>query len=488
MIVFNTRLTRLLQPDSERQLISWLFLRSLAVIYLIAFTSLASQITGLVGEQGILPLTEHYLHASQHLGVRAWWWFPSLFWLTGSSDAALQGAALLGVMVSLILLVGRWERLALVILFLLYLSLYHAGQVFTNFQWDSLLLEAGFLSLFLVGGPNYLLIFLFDWLLFRLRFMSGLFKLLSNDPSWSGFTALNHYFETQPLPHIGAWYAHQLPEWLLKAGVGLTLFSELIVPFFIFLPRHFRRFAAGITITMQLLIIATSNHNFINLLTIALCLFLLDDRLLESRLPKAIKARVRNFTPPSGKINNIMIIMAFFLIVPTSLIGLADKLWHLPLIDKVTPWSESVQRFGIGQLFHIFPTMQVQRHELIIQGSNDGRIWQTYEFKYKPGNPAKPPRFNVPHQPRLDWMLWFAPTQHPVHMAWFNQFMKKLQQGAPNAIGLLANNPFPVAPPRYLRVLVYRYTFMNWQEKSKSSDWWRMEYLGEFPRVEPRRP
>jgi hypothetical protein len=144
MIVFNTRLTRLLQPDSEHQLISRLFLRSLAVIYLIAFASLATQITGLVGEQGILPLTEHYLRASQHLGERAWWWFPSLFWLTGSSDTALQGVALSGVAVSLILLVGRWERAALVILFLLYLSLYHAGQVFTNFQWDSLLFRGWF--------------------------------------------------------------------------------------------------------------------------------------------------------------------------------------------------------------------------------------------------------------------------------------------------------------------------------------------------------
>jgi hypothetical protein len=164
--------------------------------------------------------------------------------------------------------------------FILYLSLYHAGQVFTNFQWDTLLLETGFLAIFLVGGGNLLLILLFDWLLFRLRFMSGAFKLVSADPSWSGLTALNHYFETQPLPHIGAWYAHQLPELLLKAGVIFTLFSELLAPFLIFFPRRYRQIAAAITILMQLLIIATSNHNFINLLTIILCLFLLDDSLL----------------------------------------------------------------------------------------------------------------------------------------------------------------------------------------------------------------
>ena len=488
MLSFNSYFKRLLQPAPEHRLIGWLFMRSIALVYLIAFTSLATQVTGLVGDQGILPLNEHFSLASQHLGDRAPLWFPSLFWWAGGSDTALQGAALLGMLVSLVLLFGRWERFALVTLFLLYLSLYHAGQVFTNFQWDTLLLEAGFLAIFLVGGASPLLIFLFDWLLFRLRFMSGLFKLFSGDPSWSGFSALHHYFETQPLPHIGAWYAHQLPDWILKAGVGLTLFSELIVPFFIFLPRRFRLFAATITIIMQLLIILSSNHNFINFLTIVLCLFLLDDRAVGRLLPDSLKQRLLATEPALGKTRITMIILSFFLIVPTSLISFTSKIWPTPVFDKASQLVNSVQRFGIGHIFHIFPTMQVQRHELIIQGSNDGRTWQTYDFKYKPGNPADPPKFNIPHQPRLDWMLWFAPTQHPVHMNWFSLFMNRLQEGSASVTGLLETNPFPDTPPRYLRVLVYRYNFTTVQERAQSGHWWRVEYLGEFPRVEPRSP
>ncbi|MCG8489383.1 MAG: lipase maturation factor family protein [Chromatiales bacterium] len=482
------RLKQLLVYDDRYEIISWLFLRLLALIYLAAFASLASQITGLVGAQGILPLDNHFELAQQHIGDQAWLRFPSIFWLIGTGDELLQGTALLGVLLSLVLLIGRWQRAVLILLFLLYLSLYHAGQVFMNFQWDTLLLEAGFLAIFLVGGANPLLIFLFDWLLFRLRFMSGLFKLVSNDPSWSGFTALNYYFETQPLPHIGAWYAHQLPDLLLKAGVGLTLFSELIVPFFIFLPRKFRLTAAGITILMQLLIIATSNHNFINFLTIALCLFLLDDRALKSIMPGRFVANIQNTHNSIGSIRSFMIILCFIVIPITSLISFSAKFLDHSAIKTSLPWAETVQHFGLGHLYHIFPTMQTQRHELIIQGSNDGQTWLSYQFNYKPDGTADTPRINLPHQPRLDWMLWFVPTQHPVHIYWFDQFMRQVKTGSPSVTSLLADNPFPDTPPKYLRVLVYRFSFTNREEKALTGHWWQTDYLGEFPHLAPRSP
>lgn len=479
---------RLLQPATEYRLTAWLFLRLLSLIYLVAFTSLAVQITGLAGDDGILPLGEHFDLATRHLGEHARLWFPSIFWWVGSGDAPLQGTALLGVMVSLVLLFGRWERFSLILLFVLYLSLYHAGQVFTNFQWDTLLLEAGFLAIFLPGGANRLLIFLFDWLLFRLRFMSGLFKLVSEDPAWSGFTALNHYFETQPLPHVGAWYAHQLPEWLLQTGVGVTFFSELIVPFFIFLPRRYRLAAAGITILMQLLIIATSNHNFINLLTILLCLFLLDDRIIGRILPRSLQQRLQASEKAPGKARTSLIIVSFLLILPASLIGFTTQVARYSAPDAIQPFSDWVRRFGIGHTFHIFPTMQIDRIELVIQGSNDGQVWQTYDFKYKPGDPSRAPTFNVPHQPRLDWMIWFTPTQQAVHMNWFGRFMQRLHQGSPSVTRLLATDPFPNAPPRYLRVSAYRYHFTSMEERLRSGNWWRAEYLGQFPRIKPRKP
>ena len=225
--------------DNELRLTSWLFLKLLALIFFAAFVSLYGQIAGLVGPNGILPLGEFQDYLNQRHGSEAYWWLPTIFWL-GNSDVALQGATVAGAVLSLLLLLGVMPRISLLLMTLLYLSLYQAGQIFLNFQWDYLLLETGLLAIFLVRGPSWLVLLLFHWLLFRLRFLSGISKLLSGDPSWSSLTTLNYYFETQPLPHWGSWYAHQLPEWLLQAGTALVLFSELVVPFFIFLPRRLR--------------------------------------------------------------------------------------------------------------------------------------------------------------------------------------------------------------------------------------------------------
>ncbi|MEJ2322282.1 MAG: lipase maturation factor family protein, partial [Gammaproteobacteria bacterium] len=248
---------RLLEQDPDQQLTGWLFLKLLALIYFAAFFSLSVQINGLAGPGGILPFAELLQNAEQSLGTpSAWLRLPTLFWID-AGDTALQGATMLGMLFSMMLFFNWRPVLSLVLLFVLYLSLFHAGQIFLSFQWDFLLMETGLLAIFIVKGPSRLMIFMFHWLLFRLRFLSGASKLLSGDPSWSGMTALDYYFETQPLPHAGAWYAHQLPEWVLHAGVGVTFFAELVVPFFIFLPRRFRLFAAGFTIAIQLLIIAT---------------------------------------------------------------------------------------------------------------------------------------------------------------------------------------------------------------------------------------
>jgi hypothetical protein len=239
---------------------------------------------------------------------------------------------------------------------------------------------------------------------------------------------------------------------------------------------------------MQLLIIATSNHNFINFLTIALCLFLLDDKLFKSLLPSRLSAQIINPKKPIGTIRILLIILTFIVIPSTSMISFSAKFWDYPAIHKTLPMAEAVQHFGVGHLFHIFPTMQTQRHELIIQGSNDGQRWLNYQFKYKPDDAADGLRFNLPHQPRLDWMLWFVPTQHPVQMYWFAQFMEQLKAGSTSVIKLLAQNPYPDAPPKYLRVLVYRYSFTSREEKAQTGHWWQVEYLGEFPNLSPRIP
>ena len=473
------------------KLASGLFIKLLAVIYFSAFFSLGVQITGLVGANGILPFAELLDYIYQNHGAIAWLYKPSLFWFN-SSDFALQAVTVLGCIVSLLLLFGIKPFWSLIVLFVLYLSLLHAGQTFLMFQWDTLLLEAGFLAIFLTGGLSHLLLFLFHYLLFRLRFMSGVSKLASGDPSWADLTTLNYYFETQPLPHMGAWYFHQLPDWLLQGGVLLVFFTELIVPFFIFLPRKFRLSAAAITIVMQLIIIATSNHNWINLLTIVLCLFLLDDDILRKILPRRLCMYVSRESDIESSVRitkrNYALSVIAFLILVSSTTAFTSMVSNVPVVDTLKKTTSLVRIWGIGHIFHVFPNMQVERHELQLEGSDDGIEWKVYGFKYKPGALDEKPAFIIPHQPRLDWMIWFVPPRSQDMMYWFYRFLDRVYEGSPEVIGLLENNPFPDKPPRYLRVQVYQYWFTSMDERAENGLIWRREYLGQFPYVRPRHP
>ena len=480
-----------LSPVDNYRLASGLFIKSLAVIYFIAFLSLAVQITGLVGVNGILPFGELLDYMYQNQGASAVLYKPTVFWID-SSDFSLLAACILGCVVSLLLLIGIQPTWSLIVLFVLYLSMLHAGQTFLMFQWDILLLEAGFLSIFITRGTSHLVLFLFHWLLFRLRFMSGVSKIASGDPSWSAMTTLNYYFETQPLPHIGAWYFHQLPEWVLKGGVMLVLFSELVVPFFIFLPRRFRLFAAGFTIIIQLLIIATSNHNWINLLTILLCLFLLDDDVLRKILPRSLQryTAIAADDRIERKLlrRNLLLPVFALLILSSSVAAFSSMVIDSRLADSLKQSTVLIRIWGIGHIYHVFPNMQVERHELEIEGSDDGIEWKVYEFKYKPGHLDEAPAFIVPHQPRLDWMIWFVPPRSERMMYWFGEFMDRLHQGSPEVLGLLRHNPFPDKPPRYLRVQAYQYWFTTEEEREATGNWWRREHLGQFPYVRPRIP
>jgi len=474
----------LLREDPRYRLVTQIFLRLLALIYLIAFLSTALEITGLVGERGILPAGLMQAASLQRLGDWAWLRHPSLFWLN-SSNWALLGASYAGCLLAIGLFFNWRPRLMLVLLFALYLSFFQVGQVFFSFQWEFLLLESGFIAIFLVNGPNRLLVFLLHWLLFRLRFLSGAAKLFGGDPSWSGLSALNHYFETQPLPHMGAWYAHQLPEWLLRAGTGATLFIELVVPFFIFLPRPFRLFAAGVTIGIQLLIMATSNHNFVNLLTIALCLFLLDDRAVRTLLPWRTAAPVRNAPAmPRGSLVQPLIALV---LVSTSVATTYEMVRSDLRFARNAPVNW-VRGWGLGNVYHIFPTMQTERQELVIEGSHDGKTWLAYDFRYKPDYPGDAPRLIMPIHPRLDWMLWFVPPQRERDRHWFGALLYRLHHNEPDVTALLRHNPFADKAPRYLRVLAYRYRFSTPAQRERSGQVWQAQYLGVFPQVKPRRP
>ena len=301
-------------------LVSWLFLRAIGLIYLVAFVSFGVQALGLIGSHGILPLSEFTDAIQSQLGLERYWLFPMVFWLD-QSDFAIQAACWAGAALSLLLIFNVLPRLSLLFLFVLYLSLFYAGQVFTGFQWDLLLLESGFLAfvLSMVTKPG---IWLLRWLMFRFMFLSGAVKLLSGDPTWANLSALSYHFQTQPLPTPLAWYVHHLPRSVLTASTAATFVIELGLPFLIFCPRRLRFVAAFGILLLQLLILLTGNYTFFNILVMALCLALFDDaalrKILPQRLTRFVRGRAQDIQP--GKFASFVAVAFVMLIVFTGFV------------------------------------------------------------------------------------------------------------------------------------------------------------------------
>jgi lipase maturation factor 1 len=465
-----------------------LFLRSLGAIYLIAFVSLWLQVDGLIGEQGILPIGQHLQLARAQLGSSAFFLLPTLCWLN-SSDAFLHCLCGAGAILSVLLMAGLVPTLSLFLLFVLYLSVTIAGQTFLSFQWDILLLEAGFLAIFFApfrwrlngearAPVSRVGFFLLKLLLFKLMLMSGVVKLTSGDGSWWDLTALDYHYWTQPLPTVVGWWSDQHAEWFKEFSVAFCLGIEIVAPFFIWGPRRMRHVAAGLLVFLQLAIAATGNYCFFNLLTIALCLLLFDDAFwrMEGRAPaRPLAAASRELRPP------IAGIVVLILTLPINAMYLFSA--FKPHRDWPTPIAAIagyLEPFRIVNGYGLFRVMTKTRPEIVIEGSADGTDWQPYEFKWKPGVLEKAPGWVAPHQPRLDWQMWFAALGSYRHNPWFVSLLERLLRNAPPVTRLLARNPFPENPPRYVRARLYEYRFTTREEHAATGAWWKREERGEY--------
>jgi hypothetical protein len=446
-------------------LTQWVFVRILAVIYAIAFGSLAVQITGLIGAHGILPVADYLKAVAESAGGMRFIYVPTVFWMS-ASDGALLGVCYAGIAIAALVLFGIFERVGLAILCVLYLSLSAAGQEFLSFQWDSLLIETGFLAIFL-GNPR-VVVWLFRWLLFRLMFLSGAVKLLSHDPTWRRLTALSFHYWTQPLPNRISWYMAQLPDWFHRMSTAFVLGVELAVPFLIFAPRRMRIFGAKWMLLLQVLIFLTGNYTFFNLLAMAMCVFLWEDRDFELWL---------NRRPPGKAIPKPVLAAVTGLVLTIGLGRMIETFSGEPVeplhtIVKYTAPLEIVNSYGL------FAMMTTQRPEIIVEGSMDGETWRAYSFRYKPGDLGRPPRWAAPHQPRLDWQMWFAALGNYRENPWFVNFALKLLEGSPEVRGLLEADPFGGKAPQYVRAELFDYSFTNGEERRKTGNWWKREARG----------
>jgi len=457
-----------------------LFVAFLAVAHGVAFGSIWVQAAGLIGPSGILPAGRFLAAARDQLGARAWFEAPSLCWVLGAGHV-IDLLCGLGMALALLLLLGYAPAACLALLWVCYLSLVSAGQIFFDFQWDSLLLESTLVAIFLVpwtlgrsrGGydPPRLARYLIWWLLFRLMFFSGVVKLASGDPSWWRLTALTFHYQTRPLPTPLAWYAQQLPAWFQKASCAVMFAIELAAPLCIPAPRFLRHPGALALVALQAVIALTGNYAFFNLLSVGLCLTCLDDGWwrrvhLGGPGPGAASAQARAPAAVLRWFAALSVGVTFFESVAAVSAGAAAS----PIVRAV---AEAVGPFRSFNDYGLFRVMTTERPELVFEGSNDGTDWREYEFPYKPGDLSRRPRWVAPHQPRLDWQLWFAALYPPEDNPWVGTVCELLLRGDGAVLGLFSKNPFPGRPPAYLRVVRYRYEFTDASERARTGNWWR---------------
>jgi len=510
----------------------WIFLRALALIYLSAFYSLLFQIKGLIGPLGILPARQYLAAVAQQLGPERYWYAPSLYWISAASSTMLMAITCIGLLASILAFFNLWPRLSFFICFVCFLSFVAASQVFSGYQSDGMLLEAGFLTLFfaprgLLPGwaanqpPSRASWFLLQWEWFRIYFESGMVKLASGDPQWRNFTAMDQYYQNGPLPTWIGWYAEHLPHRFHAATAAGTLALELVLVFMMFLPRRVRLICFFIVTPWQIGVILTANYTFLNYLVLSLGFLLLDDKFLLRFVPARLrptepepefepqsssprdhplslfasnpasttlsKTAPLATEPPHGPAErrrsfywriartSVAAFLLIWIAYDTTAEMSAIPFRHIPLPTQPIAALEPLR---IANQYGLFAVMTRGRYEIEFQGSNDGANWTAYEFRYKPQALNEAPRIYAPYQPRFDWNLWFASLGDWRDNEIVPITEERLLLGDGDVLALFRSDPFPQLPPRYVRAVLWQYWFTSIDEKRSTGNWWRREFLG----------
>lgn len=447
--------------------------RGLAIVYLIAFIAVIHQFKPLLGEHGLLPVTQFVKQVRFIESPSIFFWFPTNF--------AFDVFGWIGIALSLFALSGFSEKFGNLIsagtwgtLWLIYLSFVNVGQIFYAFGWETLLLEVGFLAIFLGSEktmPSFLVILLFNWLLFRLMFGAGLIKI-RGDTCWRDLTCLQYHYETQPMPNPFSWYFHWMPGWIHKTEVLFNHFTELVVPFAYFAPSPISAAAGLITIFFHSWLFVSGNFSFLGLLTMVLALSTISDSWLKHVIP----INPPELAPPSP----------LYLSVTLGLTVLVAALSFYPIRNMMSQdqlMNTSFEPFHLVNTYGAFGTITRPRYEVIVEGTDEPVLteatrWREYEFIGKPGDVSRTPLQIAPYHLRLDWLMWFAafssPSQHP----WFINFVEKLLEGDKAVLALLRYNPFPDEPPKFVRALLYEYHFTTPEERSRIGAIWHRKLIG----------
>ena len=485
----------------------WIFLRGLGLIYFSAFYSLFFQIKGLIGPNGILPAVDYLQLVTTSLHGKRFWFAPSLLWF-GAGNHALMALCWGGLIAAALVVLNLWPRVSLALCFVFFLSFVSVAQDFSSYQSDGMLLEAGFIALFFAprglrpglgsaNPPSRASLFLLQWEWFRIYFESGVGKLASGDVSWRTLRAMDDYYQNGPLPTWIGWYVQHLPHWFHASATAYTLLTETLIVWMLFLPRRWRIACACIVTPFEISILLTANYTFLNYLVLLLGILLLDDRTMEWLLPRRLQLFIargqvnvtvdaasdqtgpgfewRKIMSAAGMLMSAVCLgLIFYSATAQLLFKLAPS---LPIPEAPVRWLDP---FRIANRYGLFEVMTHERYEIEFQGSNDGKNWIAYPFRYKPQAINRAPGIYAPYQPRFEWNLWFASLGSWREYRFVVWTEERLLKNDPDVLALFAENPFAEAPPKQVRAVIYQYWFTDLKTKHATGNWWRREVLGDY--------
>ncbi|MBW5480513.1 lipase maturation factor family protein [Streptomyces bambusae] len=450
-----------------------IFQRALAGVYLVAFVGAALQFRALIGANGMLPVPEY-------VRIVPFRRAPSLFQLR-YSDRLFAGCAWTGALVAAALLAGAGDLVPLggamalwALLWLLYLSIVNVGQTWYAFGWESLLLEVGFLAVFLGNadvGPPVLVLWLLRWVLFRVEFGAGLIKM-RGDACWRKLTCLYYHHETQPMPGPLSWFFHHLPRPVHRVECAANHVTQLLVPVFLFTPQPVASIAAGTIIATQLWLVISGNFAWLNWITITVAVSAVDFTGLAGPPP-----------PAAGRGAPLWYAVLVFAV--TVLVLVLSRHPVRNMISRRQVMNRSFDVLHLVNTYGAFGTVGRIRDEVVMEGTADevphaDGDWREYGFKGKPTELGRMPRQFAPYHLRLDWLMWFAALSPGYARDWFGPFVERLLTGDRDTLRLLRHNPFPDAPPVYVRARLYRYRFTTWRELRETGAWWHRTLLREY--------
>jgi len=449
--------------------------RLLGAIYVFAFATVVHQFRPLLGDSGLLPVPE-FLRSARFRDA------PTLFHLRYSDRLAVAFGWLGGILAAAVVL-GLPQlaptpvtMLTWVVLWVLYLSIVNVGQRWYSFGWESLLLEAGFLAIFLGDDrtpPPFLILVLFRWLAFRVEFGAGLIKL-RGDPCWRDLTCLDYHHETQPMPNPLSWYFHHLPRPLHRAEVLGNFFAQLVAPFGLFLPQPIAGLSALVMIGTQGYLVVSGNYAWLNWITIVAALAGIPDDFYRV----FVGVGVPLLADPAPWFVGVVLVLTALVVVLS---------WW-PVANMISPgqvMNQSFNQLHLVNTYGAFGSVTRARYEVIVEGTAEELPrpgdWREYEFIGKPGDPARRPPQIAPYHLRLDWLMWFAALSPAYAREWFMPLLQKLLEGDPGIRALIRRDPFATGePPRYVRALYYRYRYTTWQERRATGHWWYRELVGDY--------